>query len=43
MEPENKATWEWHTPQSALALPLFPPDRTLIERCLSGRTYEEAA
>lgn len=43
MEPDKKRTWEWHTPEKALELPLFTPDRTLIERCLSGTVYEEAA
>jgi 8-oxo-dGTP diphosphatase len=43
MEPDRKRTWEWHAPERALELPLFIPDRTLIERCLSGTVYEEAA
>jgi hypothetical protein len=43
MEPEKKRDWDWYPPEGALQLPLFPPDRILIERCLSGTLYQEAA
>jgi 8-oxo-dGTP diphosphatase len=42
MEPENKVSWSWITPEHALTLPLFPPDATLIARARSGPVYEVA-
>jgi 8-oxo-dGTP diphosphatase len=43
MEPDKKRSWDWYPPEQALQLPLFTPDRILIERCLSGTLYQEAA
>ncbi len=40
LEPENKVDWGWHTPEEALKLPLFVPDKVLIERAISGVLYE---
>jgi 8-oxo-dGTP diphosphatase len=40
MEPENKSDWGWYTPPEALALPLFAPDKVLIERSVSGVIYD---
>jgi 8-oxo-dGTP diphosphatase len=42
-EPHNKTDWGWHPPADALALPLFPPDKVLIEHALSGVVYEFSA
>lgn len=39
MEPEQKANWGWYEPDVALRLPLFAPDKILIERALSGTVY----
>lgn len=36
MEPQNKASWDWRSPAQALTLPLFLPDKVLIERAVSG-------
>lgn len=41
MEPQNKADWGWHKPEEAVKLPLFVPDKVLIERALSGVLYQE--
>jgi NAD+ diphosphatase len=43
MEPDKKSSWGWYTPDAALALPLFVPDKTLIERAISGVIYEVPA
>jgi 8-oxo-dGTP diphosphatase len=43
MEPENKAGWDWLSPTDALSLPLFAPDRVLIERAVSGVMHETLA
>jgi len=40
MEPENKSDWNWYTIDEALSLPLFPPDKVLIERADSGVMYD---
>jgi 8-oxo-dGTP diphosphatase len=40
MEPQNKVSWTWMTPEHALTLPLFAPDATLIARARSGPVYE---
>jgi ADP-ribose pyrophosphatase YjhB (NUDIX family) len=40
LEPQNKLSWIWATPDHALTLPLFPPDEVLIRRCRSGPLYE---
>lgn len=40
LEPENKSSWDWYTAGEALELPLFPPDKVLIERAGSGIVYE---
>lgn len=33
---EGRMEWGWYTPEEALALNLFAPDKVLIERYLSG-------
>lgn len=40
MEPKNKTNWGWYKAEEALKLPLFAPDKVLIERALSGIIYE---
>lgn len=42
MEPEKKTNWGWYPPEEALRLPLFTPDRVLIERALSGVIYDRS-
>jgi len=37
---EGRLNWTWHTPEEALKLNLFAPDRILLERYLSGVIYE---
>ncbi|MFC1623298.1 NUDIX domain-containing protein [Patescibacteria group bacterium] len=37
---EGRLDWEWHTPEEALKLNLFPADKVLIERYLSGVIFE---
>jgi 8-oxo-dGTP diphosphatase len=37
---EGRMEWNWYTPEEALKLNLFAPDRVLIERYLSGVVYE---
>lgn len=37
---EGRMEWAWYTPQDALNLNLFAPDRVLIERYLSGVIFE---
>jgi 8-oxo-dGTP diphosphatase len=39
-EPENKTNWGWYEPSSALELPLFEPDKALIEHAVSGVIYD---
>jgi 8-oxo-dGTP diphosphatase len=41
MESDKKSNWGWYTPEDALKLPLFVPDKALIERAVSGVLYEE--
>lgn len=36
LEAEKKVDWGWYTPDDALSLPLFEPDRKLIERARAG-------
>lgn len=36
LETDKKIDWGWYTPEEALALPLFEPDRKLIERASSS-------
>ena len=36
---EGRKNWIWMNPNDALKLKLFPPDRVLIERYLSGVVY----
>jgi 8-oxo-dGTP diphosphatase len=36
LETDKKIDWGWYTPERALALPLFEPDRKLIERAAAG-------
>lgn len=40
LESEERLNWEWYSPEDALKLNLFPPDKILIERYLSGIIYE---
>ena len=40
LEEEGRLDWNWHAPEEALELNLFPPDRILIERFVSGHVYE---
>jgi ADP-ribose pyrophosphatase YjhB (NUDIX family) len=40
MEPDKKSSWGWYSPDAALKLPLFDPDKALIERAVSGVIYE---
>lgn len=40
LEEEGRAHWKWYPPKKALELNLFPPDRVLIERYLSGVIFE---
>ncbi len=37
---EGRLNWEWYTIEDALKLNLFPADRILIQRYLSGVIYE---
>jgi len=37
---EGRSEWNWYEPAAALALNLFPADKILIERFLSGVIYE---
>ncbi len=37
---EERHDWQWYSPEDALKLNLFPPDKILIERFLSGVIYE---
>ena len=41
LEIKKKVDWGWYTPESALSLPLFEPDRKLIERAVAdGPIYD---
>lgn len=40
LQEEGRLNWGWHTPEEALKLNLFPADKILIERYLSGIVYE---
>jgi 8-oxo-dGTP diphosphatase len=40
MEQDRKKNWGWYRPSDALALPLFVPDKILIERAVSGIIFE---
>jgi ADP-ribose pyrophosphatase YjhB (NUDIX family) len=42
LEADKKSDWAWHDPHQALSLPLFVPDKILIERSLSGIIFELA-
>ena len=37
---EGRMEWSWYTPEEALKLNLFAPDRVLIERFLSGVIFK---
>ena len=37
---EERHNWAWYTPDEALKLNLFPADKILIERYLSGVVFE---
>lgn len=37
---EGRLDWAWYTPEEALTLNLFPADKILIERYLSGVVFE---
>lgn len=37
---EKRSEWNWYTPEDALKLNLFPADKILIERYLSGIVFE---
>lgn len=37
---EGRSEWDWYTPEEALKLNLFAPDRVLIEHYLSGIIFE---
>lgn len=37
---EGRMNWSWYTPDEALKLNLFPADKILIERYLSGVVFE---
>lgn len=40
LETEGRLNWNWYTPEAALVLNLFPADKVLVERYLSGVIYE---
>ncbi|MFA6391280.1 MAG: NUDIX domain-containing protein [Patescibacteria group bacterium] len=40
LENEGRLDWQWYTPKDALKLNLFPADKILIERYLSGIIFE---
>jgi 8-oxo-dGTP diphosphatase len=40
LESEGRTNWKWYKPENALRLQLFPPDRVLIERFISGIVFE---
>jgi 8-oxo-dGTP diphosphatase len=37
---EGRFNWDWYDPEEALRLNLFPADKVLIQRYLSGVVYE---
>jgi ADP-ribose pyrophosphatase YjhB (NUDIX family) len=43
MEADKKTNWGWYRPEEAVKLPLFVPDKVLIERAVSGVIYEPPA
>jgi len=40
LEKEGRLNWKWYTPEEALKLDLFPADKILIGRYLSGVIFE---
>ena len=40
LEEEKRMDWGWYTTEEALKLNLFPPDKILIERFISGTIYQ---
>lgn len=40
LEKEGRLGWDWHSPEEALKLNLFPTDKILIERYLSEVVFE---
>lgn len=40
LDQEGRMDWNWYTPDEAMRLNLFPADKILIERYLSGVIYE---
>lgn len=40
LQEEGRLNWGWYEPEDALKLNLFPADKVLIERYLSGVAYE---
>ncbi len=40
LDDEGRLDWTWYTPEEALKLNLFPADKILIERFLSGIIFE---
>lgn len=39
LEDEGRLEWNWYLPEDALKLNLFPADKILIERYLSGQIF----
>ncbi len=39
LETDKKSDWGWYEPSAALQLPLFVPDKVLIERALEGQIF----
>jgi len=37
---EGRLDWAWYMPEEALKLNLFPADKILVERYLSGVVFE---
>ena len=40
LEAEGRLDWDWYTPEAALKLNVYPADKILIERYLSGVIFE---
>jgi len=40
LDEEGRLDWQWYKPEEALRLNLFPADKILIERYLSGVVFE---
>lgn len=40
LEDEGREDWDWYSPEESLRLDLYPADKVLIERYLSGVVYE---